>query len=270
MLIFGERHLRRVLAGYAAHYNVRRPHRALRLRPPRPTSPVPEPVRGSIRRRPILGWGSSTSTRRQPETAGQAPWPHSGTLHPECPQATIERVDADRPGHPRRRVRVVEPGRPSSTTGGCRPRPSSTGDRSPISEGPGGPSPPEQDRQLVAARFDVVVDVAGVSAGGADDVGGPVVPEPPEGTAGIAAGDVAVVFELEAVVGGRVVQHRYAVLVGGALCVGDVKRIAGQPPVGAVVPGAVVGLPPEVPELRAQGLVESQDGVVAARDTAEV
>jgi putative transposase len=55
MLIFGERHLRRVLAVYAAHYNARRPHRALRLRPPRPTSPVPEPVHGGIRRRPILG-----------------------------------------------------------------------------------------------------------------------------------------------------------------------------------------------------------------------
>jgi putative transposase len=55
MLIFGERHLHQVLAGYAAHYNTARPHRALRLRPPRPTSPVPEPVHGRIRRRPILG-----------------------------------------------------------------------------------------------------------------------------------------------------------------------------------------------------------------------
>jgi putative transposase len=55
MLIFGEQHLRRVLAVYASHYNARRPHRALRLRPPRPTSPVPEPVHGRIRRRPILG-----------------------------------------------------------------------------------------------------------------------------------------------------------------------------------------------------------------------
>jgi putative transposase len=41
MLILGERHLRRVLAVYAAHYNTARPHRALRLRPPRPTLPVP-------------------------------------------------------------------------------------------------------------------------------------------------------------------------------------------------------------------------------------
>ena len=49
MLIFGERHLHRVLAVYAAHYNTARPHRALQLRPPRPTSPAPEPVRGKIR-----------------------------------------------------------------------------------------------------------------------------------------------------------------------------------------------------------------------------
>jgi putative transposase len=55
MLIFGELHLRRVLAGYAVHYNTARPHRALRLRPPRPTSPVPALVHGRIRRRPILG-----------------------------------------------------------------------------------------------------------------------------------------------------------------------------------------------------------------------
>ena len=55
MLIFGERHLRRVLAAYAAHYNGRRPHRALRATSAAPGSPVPEPVRGRIRRRPILG-----------------------------------------------------------------------------------------------------------------------------------------------------------------------------------------------------------------------
>jgi putative transposase len=55
MLIFGERHLRHVLAVYAAHYNTAGPHRALQMRPPRPTSPVPEPVHGRIWRRPILG-----------------------------------------------------------------------------------------------------------------------------------------------------------------------------------------------------------------------
>ena len=55
MLIFGERHLRQVLAVYADHYNARRPHRALRLRPPHPTSPVPQSVHGRIRRPPIPG-----------------------------------------------------------------------------------------------------------------------------------------------------------------------------------------------------------------------
>ena len=55
MLIFGARHLQKVLATYAAHYNTQRPHRALQLRPPRPESPVPEPVHGRIRCRPILG-----------------------------------------------------------------------------------------------------------------------------------------------------------------------------------------------------------------------
>jgi putative transposase len=55
MLIFGERHVRRVLATYAAHYNTQRPHRAILLRPPRPQWPVPEPIHGKIRRRPILG-----------------------------------------------------------------------------------------------------------------------------------------------------------------------------------------------------------------------
>src|SRR4051812_49799565 len=55
MLIFGERHLRTVLATYAAHYNTNRPHRSLQLRTPRPEAPVPEPVHGRIRHRPILG-----------------------------------------------------------------------------------------------------------------------------------------------------------------------------------------------------------------------
>jgi hypothetical protein len=55
MLIFEERHLRRVLATHAAHYNTQRPHRALQLRPPRPPSPAPEPIYGRVRRRPVLG-----------------------------------------------------------------------------------------------------------------------------------------------------------------------------------------------------------------------
>jgi transposase InsO family protein len=65
MLIFGERHLRNVLAAYAAHYNTRRPHRALQLHPPRPEAPVPEPVHGLVRRRPVLGGLNAASLRQR-------------------------------------------------------------------------------------------------------------------------------------------------------------------------------------------------------------
>ncbi len=54
-LIFGERHLLLVLAGYAAHYNGRRPHRSRQLRPPRPDHPVADLSRNRIQRRPVLG-----------------------------------------------------------------------------------------------------------------------------------------------------------------------------------------------------------------------
>src|SRR3954447_15842191 len=51
VLIFGERHLRHVLARSAAHYNGRRPHRALHLRPPRPNHRALDPNCQRIRRR---------------------------------------------------------------------------------------------------------------------------------------------------------------------------------------------------------------------------
>src|SRR6187455_261161 len=54
ILIFGERHLRTVLARYVTHYNGWRPHRALQLRPPRPEHPAPDLDRQRIRRQPIL------------------------------------------------------------------------------------------------------------------------------------------------------------------------------------------------------------------------
>jgi len=55
MLIFGERHLRLVLAQYEAHYNGRRPHRSRQLRPPRPDHPVADFSQERIQRRPVLG-----------------------------------------------------------------------------------------------------------------------------------------------------------------------------------------------------------------------
>ena len=54
MLIFGQRHLRTILAEYEAHYNGRRPHRSLQLQPPRPDHPVADLSRKRIKRRPVL------------------------------------------------------------------------------------------------------------------------------------------------------------------------------------------------------------------------
>ena len=55
MLIFSGRHLRPVLAGYAAHCNRRRPHRGRQLRPPRPGESVADLSHERIKRRPVLG-----------------------------------------------------------------------------------------------------------------------------------------------------------------------------------------------------------------------
>jgi transposase InsO family protein len=55
MLIFGERHLRTILAEYETHYNGRRPHRSRQLRPPRPDHPVADLTQERIKRRPVLG-----------------------------------------------------------------------------------------------------------------------------------------------------------------------------------------------------------------------
>jgi Integrase core domain len=96
MLVFGERHLRGVLAQYSLHYNRRRPHRALQLRPPRPDSTVPEPIQGRIQRRPVLG-GLIISTRPRPEHADQTAWTSSGTR-----QGPVQQRRAP-PALPRRR-----------------------------------------------------------------------------------------------------------------------------------------------------------------------
>jgi putative transposase len=55
MLIFGERHLRMILAQYETHHNGRRPHRSRQLRPPRPDHPVVGLSRERIQRRAVLG-----------------------------------------------------------------------------------------------------------------------------------------------------------------------------------------------------------------------
>jgi putative transposase len=55
MLIFGQRHLRAVLAEYEAHYNGWHPHRSRQLRPPRPDHPVADLSQEQVKRRPVLG-----------------------------------------------------------------------------------------------------------------------------------------------------------------------------------------------------------------------
>jgi putative transposase len=55
VLIFGERHLRTVLASYVRRYNGRRLRRARELRPPRPDHSAVNLYRERIKRRPVLG-----------------------------------------------------------------------------------------------------------------------------------------------------------------------------------------------------------------------
>ena len=55
MLIFGERHLRTILARYESHYNGRRPHRGRQLRPPWPDHLPADLSKERIQRRPVLG-----------------------------------------------------------------------------------------------------------------------------------------------------------------------------------------------------------------------
>ena len=55
MLMFGQRHLRTILAQYEAHCNGRRPHRSRQLHPPRPDHPLADLSQERIRRRPVLG-----------------------------------------------------------------------------------------------------------------------------------------------------------------------------------------------------------------------
>ena len=54
MLIFGQRHLRAILAQYETHYNGRRPHRSRQLARPGPIT-RPRTSQARINRRAVLG-----------------------------------------------------------------------------------------------------------------------------------------------------------------------------------------------------------------------
>jgi putative transposase len=55
VLIFGERHLRNVLAEYARHYNGHRPHQSLQQKPPQRQPGDAIDMSARIERRQVLG-----------------------------------------------------------------------------------------------------------------------------------------------------------------------------------------------------------------------
>ena len=58
LLIHGERHLRRVLAEYARHYNEHRPHKSREQRPPLHEPGQSSDVTASIKRTRVVQGGS--------------------------------------------------------------------------------------------------------------------------------------------------------------------------------------------------------------------
>lgn len=54
LLVYGERHLRRILAEYARHYNEHRPHQSREQRPPLHEPGQPSGITGRTRRRQVV------------------------------------------------------------------------------------------------------------------------------------------------------------------------------------------------------------------------
>ena len=78
MLIFGQRHLRTILAQYEAHYNGRRPHPAASSARPGPTTLPPASPRSESSVGPFLV-AISANTSELLKSPGQDWWPSSGT-----------------------------------------------------------------------------------------------------------------------------------------------------------------------------------------------
>jgi transposase InsO family protein len=78
MLIFGQRHLKSVLAGYQAHYNGRRPTAAGSSACPRSDHPLADLSGEQIKRRSVLG-GLLNEYERSPRSPGQGRGPSFGT-----------------------------------------------------------------------------------------------------------------------------------------------------------------------------------------------
>jgi Integrase core domain len=86
LLIFGQRHLRTIMAEYEGRYNGRRPHRSLQLQPPGPTTPSPTFLRSGSTAGPSSA-ASSTNTSEPHRSRGQDQWPSSGTPQGQLPPA---------------------------------------------------------------------------------------------------------------------------------------------------------------------------------------
>jgi len=93
VLIWGRRHLERVLNEYVRHYNDERPHRSLALRPPRSIAvrAVPGAVTAaaSVRRRDRLGGLVTSTTRSRHEVRVSEPNARGcrRSVPPVCPTA---------------------------------------------------------------------------------------------------------------------------------------------------------------------------------------
>ena len=136
MLIFGQRHLRTILAQYEAHYNGRRPHRSRQLRPPRPdhlsrTSP------GSGSSAGPSSVASSASTSEPPKaqfrTSGRVLEPHRQARRP------LRGPKDPPPGLP-------HPGRARRRRAVRRLRPPYRHGDQPVTAGPAGPAAAELTR----------------------------------------------------------------------------------------------------------------------------
>ena len=121
MLIFGERHLRSVLAEYEAHCNGRRPHRSRQLRPPRPDHPVAGPSPRSGSGAAPSSAASSTNTSQPRRRPGQDLRPSSGTPQQKTsfPKAApAERQWTPPPIH---RPNTAKPFKPRSSGSAAKP-----------------------------------------------------------------------------------------------------------------------------------------------------
>jgi hypothetical protein len=90
LLIYGERHLRRVLAEYARHYNEYRPHQSREQRPPLHEPGQPVDMTSRIRHTHVVH-GLISEYRRAalqaPETPAQSHCASSGTAQAACSPA---------------------------------------------------------------------------------------------------------------------------------------------------------------------------------------